>query len=140
MPRRYVYQKIVGGGIPIKFEFLHGVSFAFYFEDPEGNVIEVFWPTGLEYPQPFAQNCEIDKRSIEAMGEVLAATNRSLIVAGGLGGLSAPSQIATENNVPSPDFPFPRVSDQTAMALLAKGVSSAVMRLPQVQNTVLARR
>jgi hypothetical protein len=53
------------------------------------------------------ENCEIDKRAIEAMGEVLAATNRPLIVAGGLGGLSAPGQIATENNVPSPDFPFP---------------------------------
>jgi catechol-2,3-dioxygenase len=36
------YQSIVGGGIPIKFEFLHGVSFAFYFEDPEGNMIEVY--------------------------------------------------------------------------------------------------
>ncbi|MBV8417951.1 MAG: SDR family oxidoreductase [Verrucomicrobia bacterium] len=84
----------------------------------------------------FGENCEIDKRAIEAMGEVLAATNRPLIVAGGLGGLSAPGQIATENNVPSPHFPFPRVSEQTAMALLAKGVSSAVMRLPQVHNTV----
>ena len=84
----------------------------------------------------FDENCKIDKRAIEAMGEVLAATNRPLIVAGGLGGLSAPGQIATENNVPLPDFPFPRVSEQTAMALLAKGVSSAVMRLPQVHNTV----
>ena len=54
------------------------------------------------------ENCEIDKRAIEAMGEVLAATNRPLIVAAGLGGLSAPGQIATENDVPSPDFPFPR--------------------------------
>ena len=84
----------------------------------------------------FDENCKIDKRAIEAMGEVLAATNRPLIVTGGLGGLSAPGQIATENDVPSPDFPFPRVSEQTAMALLAKGVSSAVMRLPQVHNTV----
>ena len=84
----------------------------------------------------FDENCKIDKRAIEAMGEVLAATNRPLIVAAGLGGLSAPGQIATENDVPSPDFPFPRVSEQTAMALLAKGVSSAVMRLPQVHDTV----
>jgi len=40
---------------------------------------------------------------------VLAATNRPLIVAGGLGGLSGPGQIATENNVPSPGFPFPHL-------------------------------
>jgi catechol-2,3-dioxygenase len=59
------YQKIVGGGIPIKFEFLHGVSFAFYFEDPEGNMIEVYWPTGLEYPQPFAEKIDLTKTEEE---------------------------------------------------------------------------
>ena len=74
MPRRYVYQKIVGGGIPIKFEFLHGVSFAFYFEDPEGNVIEVFWPTGLEYPQPFAEKIDLTKTEEELMKELKVLT------------------------------------------------------------------
>ena len=84
----------------------------------------------------FAENCEIDRRAIEALGEVLVGSNRPLIVAAGLGGLSAPGQMATENDVLPPDLPYPRVSEQTAMALLAKGVSSAVMRLPQVHNTV----
>jgi nucleoside-diphosphate-sugar epimerase len=84
----------------------------------------------------FKDNCEIDKRAIEALGEALAGTNRPLIVTAGLGGLAAPGQIATEDNVPLPDVPFPRVSEQTAMALLAKGVNSAVMRLPQVHNAV----
>ena len=69
------YQKIVGGGIPIKFEFLHGVSFAFYFEDPEGNVIEVFWPTGLEYhPQPYAQKIDLTKTEEELMKELKVLT------------------------------------------------------------------
>jgi nucleoside-diphosphate-sugar epimerase len=77
----------------------------------------------------FKENCEIDKRAIEVLGEALAGTNRPLIVAAGLGGLSAPGELATEDNVLPPDFPFPRVSEQTAMALLAKGVSSAVMDL-----------
>ena len=84
----------------------------------------------------FKENCELDKRAIEALGEALAGTNRPLIVTGGLGGLTAPGQIATEESVPLPDHPFPRVSEQTAMALLEKGVSSAVMRLPQVHDTV----
>ena len=71
------YQKIVGGGIPIKFEFLHGVSFAFYFEDPEGNVIEVFWPTGLEYhPQPYAQKIDLTKTEEELMKELKVLTGR----------------------------------------------------------------
>src|SRR5262249_28237266 len=34
------------GNIPIKFLANHGVSFAFYFDDPDGNTIEVYWPTG----------------------------------------------------------------------------------------------
>jgi hypothetical protein len=43
-------------GIPIKFTFNRGASFAFYFDDPEGNMIEVYWPTGdlgLKQPQDF---------------------------------------------------------------------------------------
>jgi nucleoside-diphosphate-sugar epimerase len=82
------------------------------------------------------ENCEIDRRAIEALGEALAGTNQPLIVAGGLAGLSAPGQLATEDNLPLPNFPFPRVSEQTAMAQLEKGVSSGVMRLPQVHDTV----
>ena len=84
----------------------------------------------------FKENCEIDRRAIEALGEALAGTKRPLIVTGGLGGLTAPGQIATEDNLPLPDYPFPRVSEQKGMALLAKSVSAAVMRLPQVHNTV----
>ncbi|HXZ33182.1 MAG TPA: SDR family oxidoreductase [Terriglobales bacterium] len=84
----------------------------------------------------FRENCEIDKRAIEVLGEALAGTNRPLIVAAGLGGLAAHGRVATEDNVPPPDFPFPRVSEQAAMALLRQGVSAAVMRLPQVHNTV----
>jgi catechol-2,3-dioxygenase len=34
----------VGRGIPIKFAFNHWVSFAFYFDDPDGHMIEVYWP------------------------------------------------------------------------------------------------
>ena len=61
----------------------------------------------------FKENCENDRRAIEALGEALAGTNRPLIVTGGLGGLTAPGQIANEENLPLPDFPFPRVSEQT---------------------------
>jgi catechol-2,3-dioxygenase len=70
------YQKIVGDGIPIKFEFLHGVSFAFYFEDPEGNVIEVYWPTGLEYPQPYAQKIDLTKTEEELVKELKVLKGR----------------------------------------------------------------
>jgi nucleoside-diphosphate-sugar epimerase len=82
----------------------------------------------------FAENCEIDRRAIEALGSVLAGSDRPLIVTGGLGGLAGPGQVAIEDDVIQPDFPFPRVSEQTALSL--KGVRASVMRLPQVHDPV----
>ena len=43
---RSVYARVIERNIPIKFLANHGVSFAFYFDDPDGNMIEVYWPTG----------------------------------------------------------------------------------------------
>ena len=83
----------------------------------------------------FQENCAIDKRAIEALGSVLAGSDRPLIVTSGLAGLAAPGQLTTEDNVVPPDFPFPRVSEQTALALIAKGVNASVIRLPQVHDT-----
>ncbi|MBU9125500.1 SDR family oxidoreductase [Burkholderia multivorans] len=82
----------------------------------------------------FARSCEIDRRAIEALGSVLAGSDRLLIVTAGTAGLAAPGRLATEDDDVPPDFPFPRVSEQTARAL--KGVRAAVVRLPQVHDTV----
>jgi len=70
------FQKIVGRGIPIRFQFHHGISIAFYFPDPEGNLIEVYWRTGLEHPQPCAQECDLTKSEGELMDELKALTGR----------------------------------------------------------------
>ncbi len=82
----------------------------------------------------FAKSCEIDRQAIEAFGSVLAGSDRPLIVTGGLAGLAGPGQVATEDDAIPPEFPFPRVSEQTALSL--KGVRAAVMRLPQVHDPV----
>ncbi|KAB0670465.1 SDR family oxidoreductase [Oryzomonas sagensis] len=84
----------------------------------------------------FQENCEIDRQAIEALGSVLAGTGRPLIITSGLVPAEAPGQLSTEANIVPPDFPTPRVSEQTALALQAKKVSSAVVRLPQVHNTI----
>jgi nucleoside-diphosphate-sugar epimerase len=83
----------------------------------------------------FAENCEIDRRAIEALGSVLEGSDRPFIVTSGTAGLAAPGQVATEDNNIPPNFPFPRVSEQMALALVPKGVKASVMRLPQVHDT-----
>lgn len=81
----------------------------------------------------FQENCAIDKRAIEALGETLAGSNRPLVVSGGLGFIS-PGRVATEDD-PYPANPhIPRVSEQSAETFVARGVRVATMRLPQVHD------
>jgi nucleoside-diphosphate-sugar epimerase len=82
----------------------------------------------------YQESCQIDKLAIEALGSVLAGSDRPLIVASGTSGVAAPGEVATEDHVVPPGSPFPRVSEQTALSL--KGVSASVMRLPQVHDTI----
>jgi catechol-2,3-dioxygenase len=58
---RSLHTRVVERGIPIKFAFNHGVSFAFYFDDPDGHMIEVYWPTGSpqSYRQPYAERLDL---------------------------------------------------------------------------------
>ena len=42
---RSVHARVLEMKIPIKFAADHGVSLAFYFDDPDGNMVEVYWPT-----------------------------------------------------------------------------------------------
>ena len=45
---RVLHQRVLGRGVPVKMALNHGVSLSFYFDDPEGHLIEVFWPTGVD--------------------------------------------------------------------------------------------
>jgi catechol-2,3-dioxygenase len=59
---RSFHARIVEKKIPIKFMFNHHESFAFYFDDPDGNVIEVFWSTGdLSQRQPYLEPLDLSQ-------------------------------------------------------------------------------
>ncbi len=85
----------------------------------------------------FAENCEKDRRAIEALGVALTGSDRPLVITSGTGmGNAVPGQPATEEIFNS-HHPNPRVASELAGASLsAAGVNVSVVRLPQVHNRI----
>ena len=83
----------------------------------------------------FKENCEIDRRAIEALGDALAGSNRPLVITSGTGmGNTVPGQPATEDNFNAHD-PNPRSASELAgISVAERGVNVSVVRLPQVHD------
>ena len=77
----------------------------------------------------FQENCEEDRRAIEAIGAVLEGSDRPLLVTSGVA-LLAPGLVATEADVPPADAAaYPRKSEVAAAALVERGVRATTIRL-----------
>ena len=66
------YREVKARGVPIKMAVNHGVQLSFYFEDPEGHLIEIYWltpvrnlPVGLADPLDFDLPEEELRREVE---------------------------------------------------------------------------
>jgi len=79
----------------------------------------------------FAENGQIDKRAIEAMGGVLEGSGKPFIVTSGTS-LVAPGRLAAEDDPVTPGLS--RVSETAGLAFAARGVRAMAMRLPQVHG------
>jgi nucleoside-diphosphate-sugar epimerase len=83
----------------------------------------------------FQENCEIDRKAIEALGNALAGSDRPLIVTSGLA-LVASGRAASEQDPPVPvSASYPRASEAAAAAVEALGVRTIVVRLSQIHDT-----
>ena len=73
---RALHARVLARGLAIKLAFNHGVSFAFYFDDPDGNMIEVYWPTGAlkQYRQPYAEPLDLSQPDEVLLAQVATAT------------------------------------------------------------------
>jgi nucleoside-diphosphate-sugar epimerase len=76
----------------------------------------------------FAEVCEVDKKAIETMGQVLAGSDRPLIVTSGTA-LVSPGKLATEDMRTPVNPAWPRASEQAADNAAALGVRTAIIRL-----------
>jgi len=86
----------------------------------------------------FQENCEIDRRAIAALGDALIGSDRLLIVTSGTGmANSGPGHLRTEDEPTVSSKVVPRAATEEAAASVAdRGVRVAIMRLPQVHDTV----
>jgi len=85
----------------------------------------------------YAENCEKDRRVIEAVGDVLAGSDRPLLITSAVGmGSPGQGQFARED-VLDRDHPTPRIASELAgLAVAERGISVGVVRLPQVHDPV----
>jgi len=83
----------------------------------------------------YATNCEADRRAIEALGSVLAGSDRPLVVTSGTAMALTPGRAATEDDPPMPSSMMPRsASEEAATEMVSRGVREMAMRLPQIHN------
>jgi nucleoside-diphosphate-sugar epimerase len=85
----------------------------------------------------FQENCETDRRAIEALGDALSGSNRPLIVTSGTGIVGpTPGRLGTEDDPPyTGPGAVPRVASELAAdSIVERGVRVSVVRLPQVHD------
>jgi len=77
----------------------------------------------------FTKAAEADRSAIEAIGAVLAGSDRPLVVSAGTPGLIAGHVVTEDENIF--DAPVPRFSEDAARLLISQRVRVSVMRLPR---------
>ena len=64
------YRLFMERKVPIQRIVTHGNTVSIYFEDPDGNTVEVYWPTRIDVPQPFGKPVDLTKSDEEIMAQV----------------------------------------------------------------------
>ncbi|QQM38388.1 VOC family protein [Streptomyces liliifuscus] len=65
---REFYAQIVERKYSIDHVNNHGNAIGCYFRDPEDNRVEVYWHTGIDWPQPFSQPIDLFLSEAELLG------------------------------------------------------------------------
>lgn len=77
----------------------------------------------------FAENCDLDRRAILALGEGLIGSDKPLLATSGTARL-AQGRLALETDMPAEGLDgYPRLSESAAAELVARGVKASTVRL-----------
>ena len=66
------HQVLEAEGVVVEREVTHGIALAIYFFDPEGNRIEVYWPTDQRVPQPFGKAIDLGQPAEAVLAQARA--------------------------------------------------------------------
>ncbi|MER6412204.1 SDR family oxidoreductase [Streptomyces humidus] len=94
-------------------------------------VVHLAFKHDLAFGGDFQGAAEADRRAVDALGDVLAGTDRPFVLASGVAGLQ-PGRVSTERDMPLTDGSPVSARSETALAVLAlasRGVRSSVVRL-----------
>ena len=64
------YRVFVENNVPINRCVSHGNTVSVYAQDPDGNSVEVYWPNGVDVPQPFGKPMDLSKSEAEIMEQL----------------------------------------------------------------------
>ena len=64
------YRKFLEHNVPIIRTVSHGNAVGVYFKDPDDNQVEVYWQTGVDWPQPFGKPVDLTASEEEIMANL----------------------------------------------------------------------
>ena len=70
------WRRFVQNGVKIIYTITHGNAVSCYFRDPDDNVLEVYWATGLEARQGFLIELDFERPEAELMRTVEDAVHK----------------------------------------------------------------
>ncbi|MEV8390839.1 MULTISPECIES: SDR family oxidoreductase [unclassified Streptomyces] len=94
-------------------------------------VIHLAFKHDIAFTGDFQGAAEADRRAVDTLGDALAGTDRPLVVASGVGGVT-PGRVATERDMPTLDgspVSLRAATAQEVLSLAPRGVRSSVVRL-----------
>ena len=62
------YRRFQENNVPIQRIVTHGIAVGIYVLDPEDNTVEVYWPTGVKWHQPFSRPMDLTRPDEEILG------------------------------------------------------------------------